>query len=1176
MQGSRAGGLCRCWLGVLVCCLAWPLWAQAESEGLRLAVLSFRPKPVTQAQWQPTATYLGRALGRPVTVLPMTYEELESALANQQADLVLTNPGHYILMSHRFGLQRVATQVDQGEGLAAKTLGGVIVTASGRGDAIATVKDLKGRIIAIPETTSLGGFQAQAGVLAEAGIRLPGDARLLVTEVPHDRAVEAVLEGRADAAFVRSGVLEAMVREKKLTLDRIRVINPVSVEGFPFALSTPLYPNWPFAVMPHVEESLAKQVTVALLALPAGHEAAAAARYRGWAVGTDYEPVRALLETLRLPPYDHRAAISLKAVLHSYGPQLLVGGTVGLAVLLLLVLSLSRLNGRLKEALAAKEKHLQALDAEHRLFATGPVAVLVWRKQEGWPLSYASPNAGALLGVAQGQLLESGGAYLDLIHPDDRLGVEQVMATHLAENHDCWDMHYRVRAEGGTRALYQYVAVERGDSGEVTALRGYVLDETQIHDAMSRIRLLASVFEQAQEGIIITDPLSRILEVNPAFMAVTGYTREEALGQTPAMLRSGRHDETFYKALWEAVNSKGYWHGEIWNRRKTGEIYPQMLTISAMKDSEGQVSHYIAIFFDITTLKQQQARLELLAHFDPLTEVPNRVLLGDRLAQACAQTRRAEALLAVCYLDLDHFKPVNDTYGHQAGDTLLIVMAKRLTHCLRSGDTVARLGGDEFVLLLPELDSTEELNVAMNRVLETVARPVKIGEASVQVGASIGVSLFPQEDVDPDTLLRHADQALYVAKQSGRNRYHIFDNRAEQSARSTFETRARIGKALEEEEFCLHYQPKANLRRGTVEGVEALIRWNHPERGLVPPGEFLPMIEGSALEVQISKWVMRQALAQIRAWQAQGLDLGVSVNLPASHLKDEEFVTFLNACLGEFHDVAPDRLELEILETAAIGDIDGISQKMEACRRFGVSFALDDFGTGYASLAYLRRLPIDLLKIDQSFVRDMLLDPDDLAIVEGVIGLATAFQDRVIAEGVETLAHGMMLLYLGCELAQGYGIARPMPAEKIPDWVAHWKPDQDLHLALKGGLSRQDLILVMMEVEQRRWVDGILACLNCEQLGEMHAPPLDSTRCRFGQWMTTRGQATYGHLPEFIAMDPDHEAMHDLGRRMIELCSAGQRQEALALAPQLMELRDRLVNSLHRLMGAVLNTPPAS
>ncbi len=462
-----------------------------------------------------------------------------------------------------------------------------------------------------------------------------------------------------------------------------------------------------------------------------------------------------------------------------------------------------------------------------------------------------------------------------------------------------------------------------------------------------------------------------------------------------------------------------------------------------MRDAQGNTQQYVALFSDITAIKEHQSQLEHIAHFDALTNLPNRLLLADRLQQAMAQAQRRGQLVAVAYLDLDGFKNVNDRHGHDVGDQLLIALANAMKATLREGDTLARIGGDEFVALMIDLESAASCFPMLTRLLDAAAAPVQLGELLLQGSASIGVTIFPQaHDIEADQLLRQADQAMYQAKLAGKNRYHVFDAAQDSNTRIHHESLERIRLALAKHEFMLYYQPKVNMHSGKVIGAEALIRWQHPERGLLAPAAFIPMLEDHPLAVEVGEWVIDTALTQIEVWCSTGLDLPVSVNIGARQLQQSDFFERLKSILAKHPQVNPASLELEVLETSALADMAKVSQVIEDCAQIGVKFALDDFGTGYSSLTYLKRLHVALLKIDQSFVRDMLDDPDDMAILRGVIGLAEAFNREVIAEGVETVAHGSALLQLGCALAQGYGIARPMPAEQFPGWAATWKPDE--------------------------------------------------------------------------------------------------------------------------------------
>jgi diguanylate cyclase (GGDEF)-like protein/hemerythrin-like metal-binding protein/PAS domain S-box-containing protein len=570
-------------------------------------------------------------------------------------------------------------------------------------------------------------------------------------------------------------------------------------------------------------------------------------------------------------------------------------------------------------------------------------------------------------------------------------------------------------------------------------------DVTEHKKAEESLRLAASVFANTHDGVVITDPDGTIVEVNQAFTRLTGYTREEVIGGNPRILRSGLQDAPFYKRMWDTLREKDCWQGEITNRKKSGEVYVEMLSISAVRDETGQTTRYVGVFADISKIKENQRQLEYLAHYDALTRLPNRVLLLDRMGQALAQAKRQKSFVAVCYLDLDNFKAINDAHGHQVGDRMLADIARKLALLVRGGDTVARLGGDEFVILLTDLLDVTEMEVVLARIMAGVAETGRYDD-QYQVTASIGVTLYPIDGSDADTLLRHADQAMYAAKQSGRATYHIFNIDQDEKAQSHRQMLREIRRALNDGEFVLYYQPKVNMRRSVIVGAEALIRWRHPTRGLLAPAEFLPFVEGSNLAAEVDTWVLREAMRQMSEWSKVGFGIQVSVNISARLLQLPGLDVRLKNVFAEFPAVTPAQLELEILETAALDDLQHVRETILACERVGVSFAIDDFGTGYSSLTYLKLLPAKVLKIDRSFVASMLSDPEDMAIIEGILGLARAFKRDVVAEGVETPEQAKGLFMLGCDIAQGYGIARPMPAADLMPWAKAfalddaWKP----------------------------------------------------------------------------------------------------------------------------------------
>lgn len=566
------------------------------------------------------------------------------------------------------------------------------------------------------------------------------------------------------------------------------------------------------------------------------------------------------------------------------------------------------------------------------------------------------------------------------------------------------------------------------------------VDITERKETQDRLKLAASVFTHAREGIIITNPEGDIIDVNETFCQITGYSREEAMGLNPRFLGSGIHDKAFFSAMWHSLLEKGQWSGEIWNKKKNGEVFAVLVTISAVSDANNKTQNYVSLFSDITPMKEHQRQLEHVALYDPLTNLPNRILLAERLGAAMNKSKERGLSLAVAYLDLDGFKLVNDNYGHDVGDELLVKLAKDMQNCLREGDTVARIGGDEFVVIMSEIEEMSDCETVLTRLLQAAMHPIQIREHTLQVSTSIGVTLFPQDGVDADQLMRHADQAMYIAKQTGKNRYHLFDIYKDRSKQSQYKTIESVQYALEHDQFKLYFQPKVNMRTGQVIGVEALIRWYHPERGLICPTDFLSIIDNQPISLELGNWVIESTLSQMAEWQSQGLNIPVSVNIDGYQLQQNDFVTKLSSALVSRPMLTANLLQLEILESSALGDIEEVLTTINACIDLGVSFALDDFGTGFSSLTYFKRLPVDVVKIDRSFVRDMLVDADDRAIVMGTISLAVAFNRKVTAEGVESIAHGTQLLAMGCDCAQGNAIAAPMPAEEIPEWVVQWKP----------------------------------------------------------------------------------------------------------------------------------------
>ncbi len=577
----------------------------------------------------------------------------------------------------------------------------------------------------------------------------------------------------------------------------------------------------------------------------------------------------------------------------------------------------------------------------------------------------------------------------------------------------------------------------------------------------------ARIFEHTGEGIMITDGDRRIVDVNPAFTRITGFPREEVLGKDPRILRSGRQEAGFYEAMWEKIKREGVWEGEIWNRKRNGEIFCEWLSIFALREA-GEITNYIGIFTDISHRKAGEMRIAYLATHDILTGIPNRGLFRERLDLAWGESRKPGQSFALGILDLDYFKEVNDSLGHAAGDRLLAQVARRLERVLKSSDTLARLGGDEFGLLLGEA-APEILPRLCGRILSVLREPFDLGQAApapVRISGSLGIVLSPDDPSDPETLLAHADLALYRAKGRGRDAWAFYEPAMEERAREAQTIREEFSRALVSGELVLHYQPQVDLHSGRIAGVEALVRWNHPTRGLLPPAAFIEIVESSNLTAALGRWVLSEAIAQQDRWQAAGLALRMSVNIGARHFLSEDFLSSLGeipALEGRFGH--PEALEilLEIPESEILRDPARARRGIEGCRKMGLSVSLDDFGTGQASIRTLQELEIDEVKIDRSFIRNLMEDPKDLAVVANLLRTARMLLIRPVAKGAESEAEGQILAHLGCPVLQGSVLSLPLPPEELPGWVVNFRPHPSWTEALRWPeFDMEELSLLMV------------------------------------------------------------------------------------------------------------------
>ncbi|BEV73662.1 hypothetical protein THUN1379_31440 [Paludibacterium sp. THUN1379] len=571
----------------------------------------------------------------------------------------------------------------------------------------------------------------------------------------------------------------------------------------------------------------------------------------------------------------------------------------------------------------------------------------------------------------------------------------------------------------------------RDPMGRINAVWRMVRDISERRSAEERMQLAAKVFENTTEGIMITDADLRIRIVNRAFSDITGYSQQEVLGQKPSILSSGRHDEGFYVQMWQQLTAQGFWQGEVWNRRKNGEIYPEWLAINVVKSALGEVTHYVAIFSDQSERRAADERIQFLAHFDVLTSLPNRAQMQDRTELAITAAARDNLHLALLLLDLDRFKTINESLGHSAGDTLLQVAADRIKSVLAPGQMVARQGGDEFIILLPAIQDPGEAAMLAERIIHAFAPAVDLQNHSISITPSIGISVYPEDGRDFDMLVRNADAAMYHAKSFGRNSFKFYTADLNARAHEILAIESQLRFALDRNEFVLHYQPQVDMRTGRIVGAEALIRWNHPALGLLGPNRFIDVAEERGFIVQLGNWVIREACRQLAAWNAGGLpEISLAINLSALQFRQADLVPTLERAMSA--NGLPGRvLDIEVTESVVMEDVEATVQTIDAIKRMGMQLSIDDFGTGYSSLSYLKRFKADKLKIDRSFVQDIPHDSDDSEIAKAVINIAQTLNMKVVAEGVETIEQWHFLLGEGCDLVQGYLLARPLPATEF-------------------------------------------------------------------------------------------------------------------------------------------------
>lgn len=997
-----------------------------EVKPLRIGVLSYRGLEQTAARWSPTAEYLQRVLPHyAVRLIPLHMDKLNRAVAEGELDFVLTHPESYMALHSQHGVKAIATLMPVSAGKPVTEMGGVIFVRADRSD-IRKLDDLKGKVISSAAEVSIGGYRAQQWTLFKAGVDIPGDvANIRFTGQPQDKVVWEVLEGKADVGFVRTGLLEAMMGEGKLEPDQIRIINQQPKDFFPEIISTELYPEWPFAATRKVSEDTAREVMMALLGIPPDSEAAKAGDYYGFAPPADYRRLEAMLLRFHVHP-DRFEYFGVRDIVAKYIQPLFWGVMVFCLLIVLSLLYLLRANYRARAAI------------QERTLLLGSLGEGVFGVDQDGVCRFMNPAALNMLGFMEKEVI--GQNQHQLFHHKHTDG------SHYPYQ-EC--PVYKTLRDGELRESEEWFCRKDGEMFPVQLCITPMMEQRRIVGAViafrdiserrrieSDLRIAATAFE-VQEGILITDARNRIIRVNKAFTQVTGFSSEEAIGQTPSILKSGYHDKTFYNEMWEILQAEGCWKGEVWNRRKNGEVFPEWLTISVVHTEKGEVGHYVASFLDISQNKEAEERIQYLAFYDSLTRLPNRSLMMERLGQALTSSARSGRYCALLFIDLDDFRTLNDTQGHDMGDHLLVQTAVRLQACVREVDTVARLGGDEFAVMIEGLDDgPEQAAIQVELVAEKIRSglnlPYLLNGTECHSSPSIGIALFRDHEDSPDELLRRGELAMYQAKAAGGNGVRFFDPAMQSAVEVRAKLEADLRRAVRQQEFLLHYQLQFDARGNSI-GAEALLRWRHTRRGMVAPDEFIPLAEQTGLILSIGQWVLCTACQQLAIWQRnpETAHLRMAVNVSARQFRQEGFPSqVISALMGA--GAQPYGLQLEITESLLLDDMEAVIGRMDHLKGLGVGFSLDDFGTGYSSLAYLKRLPLEQLKIDRSFVRDIMDDPNDATITSTIIALGESLGLMVIAEGVETREQMDLLIRQGCQAFQGYYLCRPVAVGDLP------------------------------------------------------------------------------------------------------------------------------------------------
>lgn len=1110
-----------------------------KKEEIQFAIFAYRPISIMHERYDPIVKYLNENLTRHyINVEYLSMDGMYEALHNNEIEIFFTTPAQYINLRYNNNLASTfATLLRNSNGQKLSMLGGVIVVKKDRDD-INTLEDIIGKKVVTAGKRYFGGYSVLAYELYEHNIDIQKESAKLIEAGTHDKAISTLLKDNADVAFVRTGILEQLVKENKVDLDEFKIINQQNIKNYPYLLSTRLYPEWPLVALPHVSDDFLRELSFLLFSLTPQNNITKNTPIAGFVPPKDYLEVEKVLRTLRLKPFDKVDDFTYVDIFEKYLYEVIAVAFTILVFILFFVLIYKK-NQQLITSRNSYKNLAKELEKSRFLNKNilNTISDLIWLKDKNGVYITCNPEFEDFFGAKEDEI--SGKTDYDFVDKEladsFREHDKKAMDSDLAVKNEEWVVY----AKDGRKVLLETTKQKLVNSdGSIFGVLGIAHDITQRHNLQNQLEEEKNRFslaiEGAQDGLWDWNLLTDEVYLTERFETMLGYDVGELPQNTQAwfgLLHPDDKSDT-EKVVKEYLEQKG--KGNYENtfrlRSKDGSWRWILGRGKAQFDKNGKPVRFVGFNTDISKQVEYQKKLDHIAKHDVLTQLPNRFLLSELLTYAMHKTKRENKYLALLFIDLDGFKDVNDTYGHDIGDEVLLSVASKMNDIIRESDIVSRIGGDEFVVVASGLHSHNEIFPLLQRLLSDLSSDIIYDDKRIKISASIGVSFYPQiKDIGNESLIRQADQAMYDAKLSGKNQYKFFNIAASQELQKQQEILVSLHNAIENKELVLYYQPKINMQNNKFVGLEALVRWEHPDNGLLFPDSFLPMVEDeSSIMIELGKYVFETAFSQLDKWHKEGLNLSLSVNVSSYEIQEQGFPDYLKTLFDKYTNIDPNLIEIEILETAAFENFAQTSKILQECKDLGIGIAIDDFGTGYASLHYLKKLPMNTLKIDRSFVIDMLNGSQNISIVESSIGLAHAFNANVVAEGVESEEHGKILKQLGCDYAQGYAISKAMPAEEVVGWIESWKGYPSWEDTKTINEYKRNIIHII--VEHKRWINEINKFIKNE-ITEL--PQLNQEDCILGNWILNEATKEQRENPIFEQIDKKHKELHEYVKKIL-------------------------------------------